>query len=158
KFINAPGTHNLLHSLIDKEFTKLQKRPMEELLAGFKWEELFTSIKAYANKELALNSRLDKTIQEYWPAGSAWTADNLTPKVTQFAFDQAQKQLEQSLKKLKLDEIVKEQVDSFPVSVLEDLVLGISRREFKMITVLGALLGGIIGIVQGLIVLFTNLS
>ncbi|MFC5602375.1 DUF445 domain-containing protein [Sporosarcina koreensis] len=158
KFINAPGTYDLLHSLIDKEFTKLQKRPMAELLAGFNWEGLFTSIKAYANKELALNSRLDKTIQAYWPAGSEWTAVNFTPKVTQFAFDQAQKQLEQSLKKLKLDEIVKEQVDSFPVSVLEDLVLGISRREFKMITVLGALLGGIIGIVQGLIVFFTNLS
>ncbi|HEX5564151.1 MAG TPA: DUF445 family protein [Sporosarcina sp.] len=158
KFIKAPGTYDLLHSLIDKEFTKLQKRPMAELLGGFNWEGLFTSIKAYANKELALNSRLDKTIQEYWPAGSDWTAENLTPKVTQFAFDQAQKQLEESLKKLKLDQIVKEQVDTFPVSVLEDLVLGISRREFKMITVLGALLGGIIGIVQGLIVFFTNYS
>ena len=55
KFINAPGTYNLMHSLIDKEFTKLQKRPMAELLAGFNWEGLFTSIKAYANKELALN-------------------------------------------------------------------------------------------------------
>lgn len=155
-FINAQGTYNLLHSVIDKEFTKLQKRHMAELLAGFDWEGLFTSVKAYANKELALDTRLDKTIQDYWPAGSTWTAENLTPKVTQFAFDQAQKQLELSLQKLKLDEIVKEQVDTFPVSVLEDLVLGISRREFKMITVLGALLGGIIGIVQGLIVFFTN--
>ncbi|WP_262177268.1 DUF445 domain-containing protein [Saccharococcus sp. Marseille-Q5394] len=158
KFINAPGTYNLLHSLIDKEFAKLQKRPMEELLAGFDWEGLFTSIKAYANKELALDTRLDKTIHDYWPKGSEWTSENLTPKVMQFAFDQAQKQLEESLKRLKLDEIVKEQVDTFPVSVLEDLVLGISRREFKMITVLGALLGGIIGIVQGMIVFFTNLS
>ncbi|WP_252504111.1 DUF445 domain-containing protein [Sporosarcina sp. Marseille-Q4943] len=156
KFINAPGTYNLLHTMFEKEFAKLQKRPMAELLAEFNWDGLFTSIKAYANKELALDTRLDKTIQDYWPKGSEWTAENLTPKVTQFAFDQAQKQLEQSLKKLKLDEIVKEQVDTFPVSVLEDLVLGISRREFKMITVLGALLGGIIGIVQGLIVFFTN--
>lgn len=158
KFIHAPGTNDLVHSLIDNEFTKLQKRPMAEMLAGFDWEGLFTSVKAYADKELALETRLDKTIQEYWPAGSEWTAEKLTPKVTQFAFDQAQKQMEQSLKKLKLDEIVKEQVDSFPVAVLEDLVLGISRREFKMITVLGALLGGMIGIVQGLIVYFTNLS
>lgn len=156
KFINAPGTFNLLNSLIETEFTKLQKRPMEELLAGFNWDGLFTSIKAYANKELALDSRLDKTIQDYWPAGSQWTSENLTPKVTDFAFEQAQKQLELSLKKLKLDEIVKEQVDTFPVSVLEDLILGISRREFKMITVLGALLGGMIGIVQGLIVFLTN--
>jgi uncharacterized membrane protein YheB (UPF0754 family) len=156
KFINAPGTINLLNSLIETEFTKLQKRPMEELLAGFNWDGLFTSIKSYANKEIALNSRLDKTIQDYWPTGSQWTAENLTPKVTEFAFDQAQKQLELSLQKLKLDQIVKEQVDTFPVSVLEDLVLGISKREFKMITVLGGLLGGIIGIVQGLIVFFTN--
>jgi len=156
KFINAPGTYDLLHSVIEKEFEKLKKKPMEELLAGFNWDGLFTSIKAYANKELALDARLNKTIQDYWPSGSQWTAENLTPKVTQFAFDQAQKQLEESLKKLKLDQIVKEQVDTFPVSVLEDLVLGISRREFKMITVLGALLGGVIGIVQGLIVFFTN--
>ncbi|WP_347178045.1 DUF445 family protein [Sporosarcina thermotolerans] len=119
---------------------------------------MFTSVKAYAKKELALESRLDKTIQDYWPQGSEWTSENLTPKLIDFGFNQAEKQLELSLKKLKLDEIVKEQVDTFPVSVLEDLVLGISRREFKMITVLGALLGGIIGIVQGLIVFFTNLS
>ncbi|MFC6116580.1 DUF445 domain-containing protein [Sporosarcina thermotolerans] len=158
KFINAPGTFNLLHSLIDKEFTKLQKRPTAELLSDFNWEGLFTSVKAYAKKELALESRLDKTIQDYWPQGSEWTSENLTPKLIDFGFNQAEKQLELSLKKLKLDEIVKEQVDTFPVSVLEDLVLGISRREFKMITVLGALLGGIIGIVQGLIVFFTNLS
>ena len=66
--------------------------------------------------------------------------------------------MEISLRKLKIDDMVREQVDTFPVAVLEDLVLGISKREFKMITVLGALLGGVIGIVQGLIVFATNLS
>lgn len=158
KFINAPGTHNLLHTLIENEFTKLQKRPMAELLGSFKWEELFASVKAYAKKELALDSRLDKTVQDYWPRGSEWTSENLTPKLVGFAFDQVEKQLETAMKKLNLEGIVKEQVDTFPVAVLEDLILGISRREFKMITVLGALLGGVIGIVQGLIVFFTNLS
>lgn len=158
KFIQAPGTQNLLHTLIENEFTKLQKRPMAELLANFDWEGLFTSIKAYARKELALESRLDKTIQDYWPEGSEWTSENLTPKLIHFAFDQVEKQLETAMKKLNLEGIVKEQVDTFPVAVLEDLILGISRREFKMITVLGALLGGVIGIVQGLIVFFTNLS
>ncbi|GEN82750.1 UPF0754 membrane protein [Sporosarcina luteola] len=158
KFIQAPGTQNLLHTLIENEFTKLQKRPMAELLANFDWEGLFTSIKAYARKELALESRLDKTIQDYWPEGSEWTSENLTPKLIHFAFNQVEKQLETAMKKLNLEGIVKEQVDTFPVAVLEDLILGISRREFKMITVLGALLGGVIGIVQGLIVFFTNLS
>ncbi|SIC32620.1 Protein of uncharacterised function (DUF445) [Mycobacteroides abscessus subsp. abscessus] len=37
---------------------------------------------------------------------------------------------------------------------LEEMVLSISRRELKMITYLGALLGGIIGLLQGFLVLF----
>lgn len=158
KFIAAPGTNELVNKIILNEWHKLQKRPVEELLAKFDWDELFVTIKSYAMKELALHSRLDKTVQDYWPDGAQWTAENVTPTVTAFAFKQAEEQLELSLRKLKIDDMVKEQVDSFQVAVLEDLVLGISKREFKMITVLGAVLGGAIGIVQGLIVFFTNLT
>ena len=39
---------------------------------------------------------------------------------------------------------------------LEDIVLGISKRELKMITYLGALLGGLIGVIQGIIVFLTT--
>lgn len=152
KFVEAQGTYDLLYNLIDTEWTRLQQRPIEELIGGFDWDGLFASIQAYVKKELDLEARLDKTIHDYWADGAAWTAEHVTPKLADFAFRQAEAQLEISLRKLKLDEIVKEQVDTFPVAVLEDLVLGISRREFKMITVLGALLGGVIGIVQGLIV------
>ncbi|WP_225217797.1 DUF445 domain-containing protein [Sporosarcina gallistercoris] len=158
KFIAAPGTAQLIETMLMKEWTKLKQRPMEELVGGFDWDGLGTSLRNYLLKELDVANRLGKPIHYYWPTGAAWTANNLTPKVIEFAFTQAEIQLEQSLKRLKLDQIVKEQVDTFPVSVLEDLVLGISKREFKMITVLGALLGGIIGIVQGLIVYFTNLT
>jgi uncharacterized membrane protein YheB (UPF0754 family) len=158
KFIAAPGTFDLLHSIIHNEWEKLQKRPVEELVQGFDWDGLFVSVKTYAMKELALDDRLNQTIKDIWPDGTKWTADNVTPIVTDFAFRQAEEQMEKSLRKLKIDDMVKEQVDTFPVSVLEDLVLGISRREFKMITVLGAVLGGVIGIVQGIIVFVTNLS
>lgn len=157
-FVAAPGTHDLVNTIILNEWEKLQKRPVEELLAGFDWDGLFNSVRSYAKKELVLEARLNKTIQDYWPAGAEWTAVNLTPALTSFAFKQAEKQMEISLHKLKLDDMVREQVDAFPVAILEDLVLGISRREFKMITILGALLGGLIGIVQGLIVFATNLS
>lgn len=158
KFIDAPGTFTMLNTIILNEWTKLQKRPVEELLAGFDWDGLFQSVKDYAQRELDLEGRLQKPLSAYWPNGANWTATNLTPSLTRFAFEQAESQLEISLRKLKIDDMVKEQVDSFPVEVLEDLVLGISRREFKMITVLGAVLGGAIGIVQGLIVYVTNLS
>jgi uncharacterized membrane protein YheB (UPF0754 family) len=158
KFIAAPGTYNLVNTIILNEWEKLQKRPANELLAGFDWDGLFGSIKEYVKNELAIESRLDKTLQDYWPDGANWTASHITPTLIQFGFGQVDKQLEESLRKLKIDDMVREQVDSFPVEVLEDLVLGISRREFKMITVLGAVLGGAIGIVQGLIVFATNLT
>lgn len=158
KFVNAPGTSSILNTIIQNEWEKLQKQPVDELLSGFDWDGLFDTIKSYTREELAIESRLNKTLSHYWPAGAEWTSVNVTPALTSFAFTQAEKQLEISLRKLKIDEMVKEQVDSFPVEVLEDLVLGISRREFKMITVLGAVLGGAIGIVQGLIVFATNLT
>jgi uncharacterized membrane protein YheB (UPF0754 family) len=60
------------------------------------------------------------------------------------------------LGQLHLQEIVREQVQSFSVSRLEEMVLGISRREFTMITYLGALLGGLIGALQGIIVMLIN--
>ncbi len=58
--------------------------------------------------------------------------------------------------RLNLQEVVREQVDSFPIEKLEELVLNVANRELKMITVLGAVLGGVIGIVQGLIVLLLS--
>lgn len=158
KFVTASGTTALVNTIIYNEWEKLQQRPVEELLVGFDFDGLFDSISTYAKNELALESRLNKSIRDYWPNGAEWTTANVTPKLVQFAFNQAEEQLEKALGKLKLDDIVREQVDTFPVAVLEDLVLGISKREFKMITVLGALLGGLIGIVQGLIVFATNLS
>lgn len=158
KFIVAPGTTQLIETMLNKEWNKLKQRPMEELAGGFDWDGLGLTLREYFVNELDIKNRLDQPIHYYWPQGSAWTATHLTPKLLEFAFTQAEVQLEESLKRLKLDQIVKEQVDTFPVAVLEDLVLGISKREFKMITVLGAVLGGLIGIVQGLIVYFTNLS
>ena len=158
KFIAAPGTKDLVTTIIVNEWEKLQKRPIDELLSGFDWDGLFNAVSSYAKKELAIEDRLDKSLNEYWPDGANWTAINVTPRLIKFGFLQAELQLEKSLRKLKIDDMVREQVDSFPVAVLEDLVLGISKREFKMITVLGAVLGGVIGIVQGLIVFATNLT
>lgn len=46
---------------------------------------------------------------------------------------------------------VEEQVSSFSVSRLEDMVVSITKKELSKITYLGALLGGIIGLFQGFV-------
>lgn len=157
KFMRAPGTFELLSNMIRGEWEKLKDRPLNELIGGFDWEPVLTTVKTYVKQEVAAEKRLNDTLQSYWPEGSNWFALNLTPKLTEFAFLQGDLKLEETIKRLKLEEMVRDQVDTFPVERLEELMLGISKKEFKMITVLGALLGGLIGIIQGLIVYFINM-
>lgn len=57
------------------------------------------------------------------------------------------------IQSVRLAEVVQEEVEAFQVDRLEEMVLGISRREFKMITYLGALLGGLIGLLQAVLVM-----
>lgn len=62
--------------------------------------------------------------------------------------------MEKLVDRLQVATIVRNQVASFPIERLEEMILSISRRELKMITYLGALLGGFIGFIQGIIALF----
>lgn len=156
KFLRAPGTTNLLVSIFTKEWDKLKDRPAMDFLTEVQFEPMVAKVQEYVKKQLALQERLDLTIEAYWPDGNAWATQEVIPKLVDKGFTQAENKLVDVLERLNLKEVVREQVDTFPVERLEDLVLGISKRELKMITYLGGVIGGLIGIVQGLLVFFTN--
>lgn len=154
KLLQAPGTSTLLTKIFTQELEKLKDRPAMDFLKDIRFEQIVTKLQTYVKEQLAVEERLDYPIAHYWPEGNSWMKKTVIPQAIEKAFVKAEDKLEDVLKRLNLQEVVREQVDSFPVSKLEELVLGISKREFKMITVLGAVLGGLIGIVQGLIVYF----
>lgn len=52
---------------------------------------------------------------------------------------------------LNISKIVEDQINSFDVSYVEDIILEISSKELKAITWLGALLGGILGVLSPLL-------
>lgn len=154
KLLQAPGTSTLLTKIFTQELEKLKDRPAMDFLKDIRFEQIVTKLQTYVKEQLAVEERLNYPIAHYWPEGNSWMKKTVIPQAIEKAFVKAEDKLEDVLKRLNLQEVVREQVDSFPVSKLEELVLGISKREFKMITVLGAVLGGLIGIVQGLIVYF----
>ena len=156
KFLKAPGTKNMLENIVSNEWEKLKDRPIIEIMDGFDFEPVIGNVKKYLKEQMAIEERLNHSLVHYFPEATEWTQTTLVPKLTSFAFKEAEAKLEEILRNMKLEDMVKEQVDSFPVARLEDIVLGISKREFKMITVLGGVLGGLIGIIQGLIVYFTS--
>lgn len=154
KFLQGPGTSALLTKIFTQEWEKLKERPAMDFLQDVHFEPILSKLQTYVKEQLAVEERLNQPISHYWPEGNSWMKETIIPQVIEKAFVKAEEKLEDVLERLNLQEVVREQVDSFPVSKLEELVLGISKREFKMITVLGAVLGGLIGIVQGLIVYF----
>jgi uncharacterized membrane protein YheB (UPF0754 family) len=53
---------------------------------------------------------------------------------------------------IQLDQLVHTQVQLFPIERLEQIILSVSGREFRAITWLGALLGGLIGLFQAILI------
>ncbi|AYC30185.1 DUF445 domain-containing protein [Paenisporosarcina cavernae] len=156
KFMQAPGTFELIVRLIRTEWEKLRDRPISELVGELDLSPISAKVTEYIKQELAMEERLNLPLSHYWPTGQAWVEKNVMPRLLDTVFVTAERELATVIEKLQLEELVREQVDTFPVQRLEDLVLGISKREFKMITVLGAILGGLIGIIQGVIVTLFN--
>lgn len=151
KFLSSDSTFHVLNNLLQKEWDKLQVQTVPQLLGDLDFTFTTERIQKYAREQLAIRDRLDLPLVHYLPDGAKWLQDNVYPKLVETTFTQVENKLEDILSRMDLENVVREQVDKFPVETLEDLVLGISKREFKMITVLGFLLGGIIGVVQGII-------
>lgn len=156
KFLNSPKTFELLATLVYGEWEKLQDRKADDLLVEFDFGPPINAVKQYMKETADIEGRLDATLAETWPTGLEWTSKNFTPLVVEFVFQQGELKLEEALQKINMEGMVKEQVDSLPLNRLEELVLGISQRELKMITALGFILGGVIGVVQGLLSLALN--
>lgn len=59
--------------------------------------------------------------------------------------------VEPIMNSIELPKLVEEQVSHFPIERLEEIILSVSGKEFRAITWLGVLLGGIIGLIQSLL-------
>jgi uncharacterized membrane protein YheB (UPF0754 family) len=75
----------------------------------------------------------------------------LIPRLARWMVETVEQNVERLLHKLSVRDIVTRQVEGFPIERIEEMIVGISGREFRMITILGFILGGIIGLVQGLL-------
>lgn len=155
-FLKAPGTKNLLVNIISQEWDKAKQQSIMNFLEEIDFDSILSNIQGYAKRELKIREHLDQPISYYWPKGNDYAKYDLLPKLVDKGFKAAENKLEDVLNRLNLDEVVREQVDSFPLEKLEELVLSIASKELKMITILGAVLGGAIGIIQGLIVYLLN--
>ncbi|WP_199426291.1 DUF445 family protein [Thermaerobacillus caldiproteolyticus] len=126
------------------------------------WNKLidypFTAIEELVGKERIQQSihqfvarTVEKTLADVVVPYQAKIMNEWIPKVVSIGGQWLSGQVEEIVQRLQLADIVRSEVETFSVERLEEMILSISQREFKMITYLGALLGGLIRILQGIV-------
>ena len=156
KFLSHEGTQNMLTQLLDQEWDKVKGWEVGTLEEKVGREQLLSFLKIQINEQIPYRNWLQSSIEELSKSYHELILETLIPKAVSMVSDFIDNRIEEMMQRLHLSEIVRKQVEAFPVERLEVIILSISSREFKMITYLGALLGGLIGIVQGLIVYFVG--
>lgn len=145
------AVNQVLHNELDKVKTWTVAEGFEKFLGKEGEEEIWDQLKKRLTFAHYFETPMDvmdtSSVQNF-------VTDSIIPISLQKLFEHLSGPfIEKMMKKLDVPELVKNQVDSFSTERLEEMVLEISSRELKMITYLGAYLGGIIGIFQGLFVI-----
>jgi uncharacterized membrane protein YheB (UPF0754 family) len=154
KFLSSDGTADLLNTLLLKEWKKLTERKYEELESMFEGERIIKSIQDLSKRlriiDKLMDTPLDSLINKYKDA----IITDVVPKLVVLLSSWMVGKLSSIMDSLRLEQIVSEQVETFSVERVEELVLSITSSELQMITYLGFLLGAIIGLLQGILAIF----
>ncbi|QTQ07621.1 DUF445 domain-containing protein [Macrococcoides canis] len=149
-----PKIRSIIETELKKEYARIMAMTPESLVAAqditrFK-EELNSNIVRAMHIDHYMKTPLYTLVPQAFQYVEAEGGDRLIHYVMTKTADN----IAVILEKIHIAEIIKDQIDNFELSFLEKLVIEISSKELKLITLLGFLLGGIIGVFQGIIAIF----
>ncbi len=154
--LDSPKVRSQVSGLLGKRILKLGEMTLEEALRKLSKEEPPEQwVQRWMEERLPWAEWTGKL--EHFPVGQ-WLADReeTWQRWLSAAVDGALaaigRQAHRIVAALRLPEMVRTQVERFPVERLEQVILSVSGREFKAITWLGVLLGGMIGLLQSILV------
>ena len=156
KIFNNPQTKEMLITILSGEVGKLKNKPLSELLIHVKDEPILSQIKDILHGMLKINTFFKQPIHELISPYRVKIEEELIPRMLISAGEYLADRSGEILARFEMEEIVREQIESFSLQRLEALVISIAKKELVMITYLGALLGGGIGLIQGIIVMLTS--
>ncbi|SFP94921.1 DUF445 domain-containing protein [Salibacterium halotolerans] len=158
RFLEDDTSKKFVENMLQQEWTKWKQKPLSSIQSYIDTNTVSSELVSFLIRELPALEYLDRPLSEWAPSYKDVIAGRWLPaavgRIQSFLIDR----LPGLLERLNLDEVVTEQVNTFSVERLEEMVLSISRREFKMITYLGAVLGGIVGLFQGVIVVLFSIG
>jgi len=153
KFLKHDGTKDVLMKVMHGEWEKIKRMEIGEVEEKLTKVSILSTIHKALDRTLNIPGWMEKSLLEAIGPIHPWMMEKLVPSILLTGSHLVLEKLEELLAKLQLEDVVRDQVESFSLEQLEEMVLSVSKKELKMITYLGALLGGLIGLFQGVFVL-----
>ena len=154
RLTNHPKAKRIVNRVIDNEYETLKRQPLKKIIDEAQFSKLSDSVTLLITSYLNLNEKIDKPLNQLSPRLMQYLETTLSDKVTQLIISQASKHLSTIMQKINLRKLVEDQINTFDLDYIEKLIIEIANKELKLITLLGFILGGIIGLFQGLIAIF----
>lgn len=154
KLIQQEKMIDIESRVIEDEYNKLKQSGLSELVTGSDLDNILNSIIEVLQQKIDIRQILNTPITDFNKELFERFKEKGKYKLKDNFIDYSGKNMSKIMNKLQLAEVIKKQIDSFELSKLEDLVMDVANKEFKMIMMLGYVLGGIVGIAQGILVLF----
>lgn len=151
KFLQHSGTREMLAQLLLSEWQKWTDSSVADVETQIGKERIYQSFHALVAKAIEASGILEQKVANVLAPYRQRAIDEWVPIMVEKGMQWVSDRVETIVEGLQLADIVRTEVETFSVERLEEMILSISRREFKMITYLGALLGGIIGVFQALV-------
>ncbi|WP_164462123.1 DUF445 family protein [Bacillus sp. FJAT-42376] len=154
KFLKNGETEAFIGDLITGEWQKAKQLKFREIQEKLNLNESIGELKTRIIRSAGIKDWYGKTVYEITEPYHNQMRTRFIPNMISMALGGLTNHMDELMKQLRIEQIVKEQVDTFSTQRLEQMVLSITSSELKMITYLGALLGGLIGIIQALFAIF----
>ncbi|WP_400161867.1 DUF445 domain-containing protein [Brevibacillus sp. TJ4] len=152
ELLQGKELHGRLEQFIRQEIDKLLDKRVGEVVAWIGAEQVEEWTDAlFAKLEDQSLRLLDEPLSKLTQPIREPLLNEAIPRLARWLLDTVERNAERVFSSLPVSEIVTRQVEGFPIERIEQMVLGISGKEFRMITILGFVLGGMIGLVQGLL-------
>lgn len=150
--LRSEGLQEKLGTILKQEFKGLYNKQVGELIQWVGYEKVEKAIQFFVDRIINVEKigglKLQALLQPILPY-----IIEAVPSLVGTVLSWIESNLEEGLRKVNLTQIAAAQVEAFPVNKLEEMIISITGKELKMITVLGAILGGLIGAIQAIFVL-----
>lgn len=151
---NEPKIKTIIQTEINKEYNYTLEKSLSDFITD---EQVVSMIKTGSSKvlqQMNLTYYFNTPLAELFESAITQFETTGVDDVIHYGRTKVADNITVALEKIKIAELIKNRIDQFELSFVEQLVIEISNKELKLITLLGFLLGGVIGLFQGILALF----